>query len=142
MAKPKTKVAKRPQNKLPERMGQPDDVEELDPTPMEMPIGCKTPMALNDMIAMMIRNEVQREKDEPFETPEEADDFEPVDEELLDFSPYELHLMEDQVPQEGEESQEPPIEGPGDDSAQTPQPEDQAGQEDASEPPAEGSGQA
>lgn len=64
--------------------------QEMDETPVEIPIGLSRPTPLQDIIAKMVRQAVEAERGEEFETPEESDDFEPEDENLMDFSPYEL----------------------------------------------------
>lgn len=77
----------------PPRWGRNEGPEDLDPTPMELPLGAKPPMTLQEMIAMMVRQERMSEDDGEFETFEDAEDFEPdkeVEEELLDMSPYTL----------------------------------------------------
>lgn len=109
MSKAKSGTAEPSPNSMVVRMGKPSDVEECDPTPMEIPLGAKRPIPLNEMIARFIRDEVQRESAEEFETLEEADDFEPEDEDLLDLSPYEMTAMQaeypiEEVPQEGDEA--------------------------------------
>lgn len=73
--------------------GRPIEEEpKLDTTPIEMPVGFKRPASLADMVARMVRDAVAKEKDDEFETMDEANDFEldDIDDELLDFSPYEL----------------------------------------------------
>ncbi len=73
----------------PERYGSPDP-EKLDHTPVEMPLGYIRPTPLQDLITSMVREAVQQESDESFETEKEANDFEEEDHELLDMSPYTL----------------------------------------------------
>lgn len=89
----------------------------LDDTPIEMPAGYSVPTPLTDLIATMVREAVQSEQKESFETPEEADDFDIDDDELLNLSPYELTELEDQEPMEkpvvrAQESHETPSEAP------------------------------
>ena len=76
----------------------PKDQQKLDTTPVEMPLGYRTPTPLQDLIASMVREAVALETGEDFETPEEADDFEVEDEELLDLSPYEITALQDEEP--------------------------------------------
>lgn len=58
--------------------------------PVEIPVGACIPEPLEHMIARMLRQELQNERQDSFETMEEADDFEPENEEQLPFSRYEL----------------------------------------------------
>lgn len=74
------------------------DPEKLDPTPVAMPIGYKRPSPLADLIANMVRDEIERERGEEYESIEEAEDFEPEDEAVLDLSPYTLNDLEEERP--------------------------------------------
>lgn len=76
-----------------------DEPKKLDTTPMELPAGYSRPRPLSDVIASMVREAIEMEKGELYETPEEADDFEMEDEDLLlDFSPYELTDLAEEEP--------------------------------------------
>ena len=82
----------------PTRYGSPDP-EDNDDTPVAMPVGYCKPSPLEDLIASMIREAVQDERKEEFETEAEANDFEPEEEEnLLDMSPYTLTDLEEETP--------------------------------------------
>lgn len=74
--------------------------EELDTTPVEMPLGAMRPRSLQEIIATMVHSAVSAEKGEDFESYEEADDFEPEDEDmmLLDMSPYTITDAQADVP--------------------------------------------
>lgn len=85
---------------------------EMDTTPVEMPLGFTTPTPLQDLIARMVREAVQMETDEEFESPEDADDFDMDDDGLLDLSPYELHEMQEVVPIAEAEPQPAPAPAP------------------------------
>lgn len=73
------------------------DAEPCDPTPVEMPLGYCRPTPLQDMIANMVRQAIEIEKDDSYETIEEADDFEEEDEGLLDMSPYTFNEVEEEL---------------------------------------------
>ena len=76
-----------------------DETKVLDTTPMELPAGYTRPRPLSDVIAQMVREAIEVEKGEEYETPEEADDFDMDDEDLmLDFSPYELTDLTEEEP--------------------------------------------
>lgn len=100
-----------------DRMSSGVEFDELDLTPIEMPFDACKPATLQEMVARYVRQAVSLERDEEFETPEEADDFEPEDEMTLDFSPYEFDelndglgsaVVEDPPPEEDSPSVEPP----------------------------------
>lgn len=76
--------------------------EELDPTPMEIPLGGAP--SLRDEVKQYIMEELyrQREEQEDFDTPAEADDFEVPDEEEL-VSPYEMVEMDSEYPLENQD---------------------------------------
>lgn len=75
-----------------ERMsGKPD--RELDSTPVEMPFGSCRPTPLQDLIARMVREAVESEKGDEFESFEESNDFEEEDPDTLDLSRYELQEL-------------------------------------------------
>lgn len=102
----KTKRRQQPQIKLDPRHGH-YDPEDLDTTPIEMPLGSMHPTPINDLIAKMVHDAISQEKDEEFESYEESQDFEDDDESsLLDFSPYELiDLQPEAEPSEASELQ-------------------------------------
>lgn len=81
----------------PNRYGAPDP-ENLDKTPVEMPLGYTRPTPLEEMIATMVQQVISREKKEEFETPDEADDFSFDDDDLLDLSPYTLAELTEEEP--------------------------------------------
>lgn len=106
-----------------------EEPKELDTTPLEMPVGYQQPTPLQDLIAKMVREAVESEKEEEFETIEDADDFEIEDDELLDFSPYELVELEEDEPLEKpvfKTSSEEVAETPEDPSAERQEPEEPA----------------
>ncbi len=74
------------------------DPEQLDQTPVEMPLGYIRPTPLTDLIASMVHHAVQTEQKETFETEEESDDFTEENEELLDMSAYTLTNLQEQEP--------------------------------------------
>lgn len=82
----------------------PDPV--LDQTPVAMPAGCGRPRSLQEMLATMVRDYVEMEKEEAgFESWDEANDFEPDPDEddLLDMSPYTFSDLQgrDEPPEDG-----------------------------------------
>lgn len=97
--------------KLPERYGHPDP-EDNDRTPIEMPLGYMRPTPLQDLIANMVRQAVSAEKNEEFETAQEADDFDVGDGELLDLSPYSLSDVQEEEPLGDPEADDAPPQGP------------------------------
>ena len=61
----------------------------LNQDPVAIPSGYGKPKSLQEMLATMVRDYVQMEREEGFENWDEANDFEPEeDEDLLDVSPY------------------------------------------------------
>lgn len=70
----------------------------MDTTPIAMPMGAMHPTPLADLIARMVKQAVEQEKQEEFETMEESDDFEMDDDDLLDLSPYEFNELTDEFP--------------------------------------------
>ncbi len=75
-----------------------DEPKKLDTTPMEIPAGYRLPRPLTEVIAGMVRTAVEAEKGVEFESPDEADDFEMDDDELLDLSPYEFTDLTEEEP--------------------------------------------
>ena len=95
-------------------------MEQLDPTPMEMPLGARMPESLQDTIARMVRVAVQEETNEELESWDEANDFTEDDPDVLDFSPYEFDDLEQEgnpfiemkdAPEPTDEPDEPPERG-------------------------------
>lgn len=83
---------------LPSRYGAPDP-EKLDQTPVEMPMGATRPSPIHELIARMVREAVQNETGDEFESMEEADDFEEDDPDVMDMSAYEFdEIQEDYTP--------------------------------------------
>ena len=80
----------------------------LDTTPVEMPLGASRPLPLQDIIARMVRDAVQQEQGEEFESWEDSDDFEEEDPDVLDMSPYTFQDLQDETPIS---AMEPPQEG-------------------------------
>jgi hypothetical protein len=109
------KMAKR---KPSSRLSSGREFDELDETPIEMPFNCKRPTRLQDMIATMVKEAVEAEKGDEFETMDEADDFTEEDPNLLDMSPYEFETIQDDY--DSAEEYEPPV----DDSSPTEPPPD------------------
>jgi hypothetical protein len=72
-----------------------------DPTPVSIPVGAERPPTIQEMLAMYLANDAVRQEleDEGFETFEEADDFEPEEEDMLPMSEYEIteYQMEAEV---------------------------------------------
>jgi len=116
----------------PLRYGAPDP-EVLDDTPIEMPLNARMPRPLQDLIASMIRQEIETQGSEEFETIEEADDFEEDDPDTLDLSRYEFEDMKEEywdpkesaAPASAERSDRP---GSGEVSEQHPQTGDEPDQ--------------
>lgn len=100
------------------RMGIGTDPEPLDRTPIAIPLSCKTPTPLHELIARMVREHVQAETGDEPETWEEANDFDiDAEAELLDFSPY---TLVDETPESPLEAPEAPAATPVAPSPQTP----------------------
>lgn len=124
----------KPLNEPPPRWGRKGDPEELDPTPMEMPLGHCRPTPIHELIARAVHQEMSQKNDEGYETFEEANDFEmdDVDDVLMDMTPYELNDMQDEYLVEDAERAAASSEGPG--SEVPDQPEAESG-EDTLDPP-------
>lgn len=71
----------------------PRAVENLDPTPIEVPLAFKRPMTLAEQVRQMVRSEELRRAalQAGMETFEEADDFD-VGDDYDPRSPYEMHF--------------------------------------------------
>lgn len=100
----------------PSRYGAPDP-EKLDTTPVALPVGACQPTPLQDIVARLVREAIELEKDEEFESFEESNDFEEEDPDTLNMSPYELTDMTEEFLTP--EAQEAPQETPDDDPAST-----------------------
>ena len=94
----------------PEHWGGEPDPEELDKTPVEMPFSAAKPTPINEIVARLVAAHLEHETGQSLETFEEADDFEPEDEDHLDMSPYELSELQ----AEAEHDPQPPLDGPED----------------------------
>lgn len=79
----------------PTRYGAPDP-EDLDTTPIEMPLGARRPTPIHELIARMVKEAVATETNEDYETFDESNDFDEEDPDTIDLSPYELVPMTEQ----------------------------------------------
>lgn len=77
----------------PSHYGIGSDVEELDPTPVELPAGATAPPTMSEMIARVVHAKLESQEQEGYDSPEEADDFEEEDPDYLDMTAYEEHLI-------------------------------------------------
>lgn len=84
-------------NKPPAHWGGSPTAEELDTTPVEMPMGACRPKPLVELIADMVRQQVEERQNEQVESFGDADDFDDPDPEELDFTRYELLEIEDDI---------------------------------------------
>ncbi len=87
------------------------DKEIPDPTPVEVPVGYKTPPSLAELVQSYVRQEVsQAAQSQGLGTFEEEDDFDVADPDDLHFSPYELteYQMEEEYTVEDASPAEPP----------------------------------
>lgn len=76
-----------------------DKWEEIpDPTPVELPTGYNKPETLQQMIQRYVRAASVAASDQGFETEEEADDFEVLDDKGEFHSPYQLTDMQEEMP--------------------------------------------
>lgn len=96
-----------------DRMASGREFDDLDETPIEMPLGASHPTPLADLIASMVKTAVEQQTGDDFDTPEEADDFEEEDPDTLDLTRYEFEELPD-------ESFDPPEEEP----LEQPEPDD------------------
>ena len=103
--------------------GGPSREPELDPTPMEIPLGAKQPMSLNEMIARFITEKVEEVSQGEYDSPEDDMDYEEDDDDLLlDMSPYTLQeLTEEEPPPPVEQEAQPPEDPPRTEEDQAPQ---------------------
>ena len=90
----------------------------LNTDPVAIPAGYGKPRSLQEMMAAMIRDYVEMEKDgEEYESWDEANDFEPDEEEgLLEMSPYTFTDLPEDDP-------ETPSEAPQEDNSSPPNPD-------------------
>ena len=93
------------------RMGNPQgDPENLDTTPVAMPAGYCRPTPIQEILARMVKEAIEVERGEEFETEEEADDFEEEDPAVLDMSPYTFENIQDDYIPDHFLASEPPTE--------------------------------
>ena len=87
------------------------DPEDLDRTPLELPLGSCRPRTVNEIVAMMLQQHIDRGEQEGHETWDEANDFDlEEDDLLLPLSQYELQELrpdESGYEVEGETDKEP-----------------------------------
>lgn len=98
------------------------DPKPMNTDPVEMPIGFKRPKSLQEMMATMIRNAIEQEKEQEHDSWEEANDFEEEDPDTLNLSPYEFDDLQ-------------PEDLPSADLEPEPLVEDQGGGEPTGDPP-------
>jgi len=100
-------------------------VEELDPTPLEMPLDYGQPPSMRELVQQYVRGELSAAAAQhELGTFEEEDDFEEENPDLLDLSGYEVTEFEmvdedpsdDPAPPGGEPSPKDPPEGPSEPS--------------------------
>ncbi len=126
------KARRQPPRRVPNHHGGTPDPENHDETPVEMPLHACRPTPLNELIARMVHQHVEAEKNEGFETFEESNDFEEEDPEVLDMSPYELSELPPDPELETEAGAAASYEVPGSDQTDEPPPSDsQAGDQPA-----------
>lgn len=104
------------------------DVEELDTTPIEVPLGACRPTPLQDLIAQMVRQQIESETDQEYGSMEDEDDFEEEDPDTLDFSAYDLTNIDEELPWEAATLEESPPQDPdpgqvGDQTGDQPDPD-------------------
>lgn len=95
---PKTKTAKTIAKRIPfDRMGLPGDYENLDLTPIEMPLHAQKPMSLQEEMARFIRAEISDQSAaNGRDTFAEDDDFEEEDPDTLNLSQYEMEEIQEE----------------------------------------------
>jgi len=98
MAKTKKAPAAKPVKQLPKRYSVGADPEQLDKTPIELPVNYRHPLSLEQMIAQALANEMTNKGDGSPETWEEANDFDVPDDEELDFTRYTLKEVDEVDP--------------------------------------------
>ncbi len=82
--------------------------EIVDQTPVEMPLGYRTPEPLQSLIQRLVRVESANAQREGKETFEEADDFETGEDEPMMTSPYEMTQMQEEYVNLEHPSEQPP----------------------------------
>lgn len=107
--------------KSPEHWGGSTPVDKMDQTPLELPVDAHLPESIESMVARMVHQHVadREQAAAPKETWDEANDFEPdEDEGLPDFSAYTLTDVEPEALQgyEVSESSLPPQSEPNEPS--------------------------
>lgn len=102
----------------PEHWGGRPDPEVNSMTPVEIPFDACIPTPLHEIVARLVRQQVEQEQSQEFETLEESDDFTLTDpEDILPTSGFELTQL-----QEDEEFETPPEpEAPASDAPQEPE---------------------
>lgn len=70
--------------------------EDPDPRPVEWPLNLKRPLTIQEEIQRFIRVERAMGESQQWETPEEADDFDVGEDDLV--SPYELTELQEEAP--------------------------------------------
>ena len=128
-------IAKRAKERLRKMFRGGSTVDEMDKTPVEMPLGYIQPQPLEAMIASMVRQAVENQEAEEFETYEEANDFEPEPEDTLDFSAYNIEPMVSMdLPDAGDpDPTRPPEEGAFTETSPAPNHDPETQQSDGSE---------
>lgn len=121
---------RQPPRSVPAHWGGTPDPEDLDDTPVEMPISACRPTPLNELIARAVQQAFESEGNDQVESWDEANDFEEEDPDALDMSPYELtELHPEPLPSaeiEADKPSEAP-EAPEEESGrEPPQPEPEA----------------
>lgn len=112
--------------------------EELDPTPVEVPLGYQQPLTLQEEMRRFIREEISRAAQEGGAgTFEEEDDFDVDDDDDLPLSEYELTELQSEVPLEKKVKTPPPAKPP-DDAAPQAQPPPVVSSDDKAVPPSAG----
>jgi len=123
--------------KIPSHYSAGHSPEKLDPNPVEMPgAGYGKPETLESIVARLLKTEKIEKALEGQETPEEADDFEMDDPDMLmDMSPYELPETIPDDPTSYEQLDPAPQPTDGDEIAAKPENEAPADAEDGPAPP-------
>ena len=116
------------ENQAPTHWGDSSGPDSLDTTPLEMPLGAQRPESLQATIARLVAQQIDEERNEQHESWEEANDFEPEDEDLLNLTDYTVH--DEEFPMNGnpfvdevdtEEPAQPENESSGDQQEEAPQ---------------------
>lgn len=124
-----------PRASLPNRYTHPGSEEFNNGEAVALPVGYIHPTPLEHLIATMVREAVQSEAGDQFDSPEDADDFEPdQDNGLLDTSPYTIEEVQEEV-----FAAEPPASPPQTPSEAAPEPAGEPKPSTGTLPPSEGS---